>query len=466
MSFISPEFAFAALLFLPLFWSLHSKRTLQLWVLTLSSYLLYSTWSPEGAAILLVYSISMWGCGNLINSIAKEKAWRVLAMSVSLILCTSILLMTKYYDFLRQIAIDTLPGLGLQDFLPLTDFVVPAGISFFTFQAVTYLVWRYRAEKAPSSLLHAAVFLSFWPTLFAGPILRAEDFFKNIQDEEFGLPREVPRAIYLILLGMAQKLVFSSWLADTFVDTAFRYPDALDGLQTGAAIWAYSLQIFLDFSGYSLIVTGLALLLGYRVPANFTQPYLARDLREFWRRWHITLSSFIRDYIYIPLGGSKAGGVRTQINLMLAMLISGIWHGANTTFFVWGALHGAGMLVINAYGKLGLGKMPRVLANALTLLYVAFAWVFFRANSCDSAWQLLQQLAVPPSAFHADVGLLCAFSVVFFFLSAQAATLEAWATGIFERAWGWRLVTMICLLSFGVVQLCPSGIPSFIYYRF
>lgn len=466
MSFVSPEFAFVALLFFPLFWSLRASRQSQLWLLTAGSYLLYASCSPQAALILFVYSLFIWLAASLINVVPSCWKLRTLLMTLGLLLSLSVLLVTKYYEFLRQLLSELLPGMGLDALLPAIDVVAPAGISFFTFQAISCLVWRYSAARQPLSLLKLLAFLSFWPTLFAGPILRAPDFFRQIEAEEFGLPQDVARAIYLILLGLCQKLVFSSWLAEHFVDQAFRYPETVDALGAWAAVWGYTLQIFLDFSGYSLIVTGLALLLGYKVPLNFSQPYLAVNLREFWRRWHITLSTFIRDYIYIPLGGSKAGFARTQANLMLAMLVSGVWHGANTTFLVWGGLHGAGVVLLNFGGKLGLGRMPKLLGITVTLLYVALAWIFFRANSCEEAWLLLQRFAVAPQAFELRYVMLGAFSILFFVLSAQAARLEALATGFFEYIRGWRLAVVMSVLSFCIVQFGPNGIPGFIYYRF
>lgn len=471
MSFISPEFAFVALLFFPLFWCLHASRNAQLWLLTAASYLLYASWSPVAALVLFVYSLFIWLMANLLNAMTprwKPRARaRTLALAISVLLGLSLLLLTKYYEFLRQLLVDLLPGMGFVSLLPVLDLVVPAGISFFTFQAITFLVWRSREPRQALPLLKLLAFLSFWPTLFAGPILRAPDFFRQIEYNGFGLPRDVARAIYLILLGLSQKLVFSSWLADHFVDAAFRYPETLDVLGAAAAAWGYALQIFLDFSGYSLIVTGLALLLGYPLPINFRQPYLAQNLREFWRGWHITLSTFIRDYIYIPLGGSRLGSVRMQVNIMIAMLLSGIWHGANTTFLVWGGLHGAGVVLLNIFERRGLGvRMPKPLAIALTLLYVSLAWVFFRANTCEQAWLLLQRLAVAPQSFNPQLILLVVFSVLFFELSAWAAELEAWTVGFIERIRGWRLVAATSALSFCAIQFGPSGIPGFLYYRF
>lgn len=465
MSFVSPEFAFAALIFFPLYWALRAQKTLQLGFLTLASYLLYSTWSAVAALALFGFSIYIWLAGNWINA-RPSPGIRRLSLSIGVVLALSLLLITKYYDFSRQVLIDSLPNLGLQAFLPLVDFVAPAGISFYTFQAITYLVWRYRAERQPLPLIKPLVFLSFWPTLFAGPILRADDFFRQIDHDEVGEPREAPRAVYLILLGLLQKIVLANWLADRFVDGVFRYPDAQNAASALAAIWAYSLQIFMDFSGYSLIVTGLALLLGFRLPVNFAQPYLARNLRDFWHRWHISLSTFIRDYVYFPLGGSKLGLLRTQCNLLAAMLISGLWHGASTTFVVWGLLHGLGVVAVNLFDRLTHLSLPSFFSRLLTLFYVAACWTFFRANSTDDALLLLNTLHGGAWLPEAKYGWLALFSLLFLLLSERAAFFEARGTALIERLQGWRLIAGSSVLASGIVLLGPSGVPGFIYYRF
>lgn len=465
MSFVSPEFAFVALIFFPLYWSLREYRRFQLGFLTLAGYLLYLSWSPKAALSLLCLSVFVWLAGNFVNALPDTSRRKGLAMAISVVLSLSLLLVTKYYDFSRQMLIDVLPGAGLQHLLPVVDLIAPAGVSFFTFQAITYLVWRYRVPSQALPLIQVLAFLSFWPTLFSGPILRAESFFEQIASDDFGYPCEVPRALYLVLLGLAEKLVFENWLSETFVDAAFRYPDALDMLSAGAAMWAYSLQIFFDFAGYSLIVTGLALLLGYRVPANFLQPYVARNLRDFWRGWHVSLSSFIRDYIYIPLGGSRVGVVRTQINIVIAMLVSGIWHGAALTFVVWGALHGIGVVFIHLADKLGL-RLPKLVSHCVTLLYVSLAWVFFRSASFDDAWTFLQAFCVPPRSLDVHYIWLLLASVVFFMTSANAQRLEDWGALLIERLWGWRLAVAASLAAYVIIYFGPSGIPGFIYYRF
>ena len=298
--------------------------------------------------------------------------------------------------------------------------------------------------------------------------MRARDFFAQLGGAEVGLPRQTHKAIYYILLGLFQKMVFASWLASTFVDEAFKYPDAQTFVTSLAAIAGYSLQIFLDFAGYTLIVTGLALMLGFNLPINFKQPYLAINLQEFWRHWHISLSSFIRDYIYIPLGGNRKGFAHTQFNILLAMVVSGLWHGANSTFIVWGTLHGLGVVFVNLYDK-ALGKdqaMPVVIARIFTLSYVALAWVFFRADNNESALQLLAGLTNDLGKPEFQHGLLAAFTIIFFLLSAQAQRIEqACVQRLTELGWV-ALTLLVSALAFVAIVLGPSGVPGFIYYRF
>ena len=467
MSFVSPEFALIALIFFPIYWSLTRHRSIQLGFLTLSGYALYATWSVQFACILLVFSTYIWLAGHWVQSCKthpRRKLWFAISVLVSLVL----LLASKYYEFVRQMLAALMPNVGMQALMPIIDIVAPAGISFFTFQAVTYLVWQYESKPPRTSFIQLLLFLSFWPTLFAGPIMRARDFFAQLEGPDVGLPRQTPKAIYYILLGLFQKMVFASWLAGTFVDEAFKYPDAHTFVTALAAIVGYSLQIFLDFAGYTLIVTGLALLLGFSLPINFKQPYLSINLQEFWRHWHISLSSFIRDYIYIPLGGNRKGFFHTQFNILLAMVISGLWHGANSTFIVWGTLHGLGVVFVNLYDK-ALGKdqaMPVAIARLFTLSYIALAWVFFRADNNEAAWQLLSGLVNGFGHPEFQHVLLAVFVMIFFFLSARAQRLEqACVQRLTELNW-LSLTVLVSALTFIAILLGPSGVPGFIYYRF
>jgi D-alanyl-lipoteichoic acid acyltransferase DltB (MBOAT superfamily) len=376
------------------------------------------------------------------------------------------LLISKYYEFVRQATADVLQNLNLHVFLPVVDVVAPVGISFFTFQAITYLTWQNQIEPQRTSFAKPLLFLSFWPTHFAGPIFRAQEFFRQLKSEEFGAPKHADLAIYFILFGMAQKIVFANWLGSTFVDEAFKYPDTQTTLSTAAAVVGYAMQIYLDFAGYTLIVTGLGMLLGFTLPINFRQPYLASNLRDFWRRWHISLSSFIRDYVYIPLGGNRLGYFRTQLNILAAMLISGLWHGANYTFLVWGAIHGIGVVGQNLYERWGGVALPVIVSRIATFTFVCFAWIFFRADSSEMALQLIGGFGRYSSAFSNQHLYLLAFIAVFFLVNAKKYYLEQRAVNLIRSFHGWKLMSAATAMIFLVIFFGPSGVPEFIYYRF
>ena len=493
MSFVSPEFALLALLFFPLYWALHGQPLWQRRFLTVSGYALYASWSLPFAGMLLAYALGIWGLGRWIAAARPAAALAPapgadpppgpaapvhpippptrhrLALGTGLTLCVLFLVLVKYYEFLRASLADALAPLGWALPLPILDVVAPVGVSFFTFQAITYLVSMARAGARPRRAEEVLLFLGFWPTLFAGPILRAESFFAQLDAGTPGQPLHPWRALYLILLGVAQKMVLASWLAATFVEPVFRYPEQYGGLGATAGVLAYTLQIFLDFGGYTLLVTGLGLLLGFELPLNFHHPYLARNLQAFWQRWHVSLSSFIRDYIYIPLGGSHAGFWRTQRNVVLAMLISGAWHGASWTFIVWGALHGLGMVAFNLARERRMPPLPGWLAQTLTLAFVALAWLFFRAESLEAAWELAR-LGSGWAGWRDTAGLpvheLVLLTLLFLWLSRHAAQIEAWAVARLSRLSLPRAAAVLAGLAWLVIALGPDGVPSFIYYRF
>lgn len=470
MSFVSPEFALLCLLFLPIYWSLAEHPRVQRSLLVASAYGLYATWVPAFAVVLGVYSTVVWALGQWMRRAAPSR----LPLTLGLWMAGSFLLALKYYEFVRETFQALLLHGGLASLLPVLELMAPVGVSFFTFQAVTYLVMVGRQPVAARSWPDVLLFLSFWPTLFAGPILRAEHFFAQLDDRHparrVGYPRQPWRALYWIALGMVQKVVLASWLSAQVVDPVFKFPDHYASVSLAAAMLGYSLQIFLDFAGYTLIVSGLALLLGYRLPVNFRQPYLARNLSDFWSRWHVSLSGFIRDYIYIPMGGNRQGWGRTQINVMSGMLISGLWHGANWTFVVWGLLHGLGVVVMNTAQRWGMPTWPRWLAQALTFVFVSLAWVFFRADSVPQALQMLQGLWHSPAGFWQSDQLpgwtLLGIGLLVFGLSPQALRLERLSVFCLGRLGPWLVGLLLTLLLSAVLYWGPEGVPSFIYYRF
>jgi len=270
----------------------------------------------------------------------------------------------------------------------------------------------------------------------------------------------------LILLGLFQKVVLSNWLATTFVDDVFTYPDKQNLVTATSGTWAYALQIFFDFSGYTLLVTGLGYLLGYQIPLNFRQPYLAKNLQDFWKRWHISLSTFIRDYIYIPLGGNQGSFTKTQINIFIAMTLSGIWHGASLTFVIWGVLHAIGVVFANINQYQLKIHINGFLSRFLTILFVCLAWIFFRSESSHHAFELLRQFLNVTGKFTLEHLKLIVLTVLFYKISFQYEPIENWFILKIKQYWGWRLFTFVTAFIYWIIFAGPSGIPGFIYYRF
>jgi alginate O-acetyltransferase complex protein AlgI len=466
MSFVSPEFGFLCLLFFPLYWACASWPRVQRALLILSGYGLYATWVPAFAGVLLLYSTVVWALGRWMGTVSKPR----LPWVLGLWLAVSFLVTFKYYEWVRETYQAILSPLGFYSLLPVVDVVAPVGVSFFTFQAITYLVAVGRGTVAARSWADVLLFLSFWPTLFAGPILRAENFFAQVDARSIGLPREAWRALYLIALGLVQKVVLASWLSSHVVDAVFKFPEQYASASVASAMLAYSLQIFFDFAGYTAIVTGLALLLGYQLPINFRQPYLARNLADFWTRWHVSLSSFIRDYIYIPLGGNRRGWLRTQWHVVSAMLISGVWHGASWTFVCWGLMHGLGVVGLNVLQRWGMPAWPRFMAQGLTFVFVSLAWVFFRADSVTQAGQIFQGLLASPAGVWPSGPWpwleLVAISGVLLVLSPWASTLEDRCIAFMRWVGALGTAVLLSLLVIAVIAFGPDGVPGFIYYRF
>ena len=465
MSFVSPEFGLLCLLFLPLYWACANWPRVQRGLLIVSGYALYATWVPALTLVLLLYSTVVWGLGRWMAATHQPRLPRVLGLW----LAGTFLVTLKYYEWVRETFQALLSPWGFHSVLPVVDVVAPVGVSFLTFQAITYLVAVGRREVAARTWPDVLLFLSFWPTLFAGPILRAESFFAQIDSGPIGRPRETWRALYLLMLGVVQKVVLASWLSAHVVDAVFKFPEHHSRGAVAAALLGYSLQIFFDFAGYTAIVTGLALLLGYALPLNFRQPYLARNLADFWTRWHMSLSSFIRDYIYIPLGGNQRGWRRTQLHVLLAMLISGLWHGASWTFVCWGLMHGLGVVGLNVLRRFGMPAWPRFLAHMLTFGFVTLAWVWFRADSVAQAVQVFQGLITSPATEPTPVPswpMLVGLAMALWILSPWAQTLESTAVRVM-RAMG-VVGTGLCLFVVlaWAIYAGPDGVPSFIYYRF
>lgn len=390
-------------------------RNTFLFVFSLYFYYLSSGWF----FFLLIFSTLVdyyigWGIFRSENP--SRRKWLV---TLSVIVNLSVLAYFKYTFFFVE-TINDLTGAEiaqtdyltallnavLQTDMPTDSIILPVGISFFTFQTISYSVDIYRNKIKPvESIIDFAFYVSFFPQLVAGPIVRASEFVPQIRKHYRLTQEEFHRASFLILAGLTKKMLISDYISGNYVDRIFAEPLKHSGFENLMAVYGYSIQIYCDFSGYTDVAIGVALLLGFRLPLNFNSPYKATSITDFWRRWHISLSSWLRDYLYIPLGGNRKGRTRTYINLALTMLLGGLWHGAAWRFVIWGALHGVALGVhkfwMEATGKekpqpkgqlAPLFSWQRAVSIFLTFHFVAFCWIFFRATTMEKVWQVIGQI--------------------------------------------------------------------------
>jgi len=362
-------------------------------------------------------------------------------------------------------------GMG---FKPL-DIFLPVGVSFFTFQSLSYTIDIYRGTIKPvDNIFDYAFFVSFFPQLVAGPIVRARDFIPQLYQPTFITKEMLGRGIFLIAIGLFKKAVISDYISINFVDRIFDNPSLYTGLENLFGVYAYALQIYCDFSGYSDMAIGIALLLGFRYNINFDSPYQSASITEFWRRWHISLSTWLRDYLYISLGGNRKGKIRTYINLMLTMLLGGLWHGASFRYVLWGGLHGIGLAFdkfINSLFKIKKNMLTRVLGVIITFHFVCFCWIFFRAGDMQIAGQVISQIFTKfspqiftsfVSGYAAVVFLMVLGFVLHFVPKSIEKKSEEFVTNLPLFAKVMLLVVTIII----VIQVKSSEIQPFIYFQF
>jgi len=466
MNYLSIEFAAAFLAFFPLYWAARGRIAAQKALLLAASYGFYATWDWRFAAMLFAFSCVVW-LGGVLLAWAQYRGTRRALLALFVGACLGYLATLKYFDFFRESLQRLLAAAGLPSALPALDLLLPIGVSFYTFHAIAYLVAVYREERLEAARFgDLALFIAFFPSLLAGPILRPEGMLAQIESRAPRALIEPGFALWLVALGVAKKLVVATWLAARWVDPMFADPGRWNGVELAFGAMAYAVQIFCDFSGYTDVVTGVALLLGYRLPVNFRQPYLAADIKEFWRRWHISLSSFIRDFVYIPLGGNRGGFLRAQANVLAAMALSGLWHGADTKYLIWGLLHGVGVVACNAWSALRAPALPRWLGIALTFGFVTLAWIFFRAESTPAALAYLRAMAAIELPFRTNLPAAAVLLAVFFAVSAWTRHFERGFIALF-RSGPWLLRTAAAaLFAVALIELGPSGVPPFIYFQY
>ena len=379
----------------------HHESLRIIYVILFSFYFYYKS---SGVYVLTLLAVGIWdycigmGLGRTENRVLK-RLLVLLSISANLgMLC--------YFKYTNLI-FETIANIRQQDFDPF-NIVLPIGISFFTFRSLSYIIDVYRKEMDPlTSLRDYIFFLSFFPPLVAGPVVRAKDFVPQIHRPLEITPEMMGEGLFLVITGLIKKVVISDYISGNFVDRIFDNPLLYSGFENLMGVYGYTLQIYCDFSGYSDMAIGLALLMGFRFKINFDSPYKSASITEFWRRWHISLSNWLRDYLYIPMGGSRVPRWRIYVNLFITMVIGGLWHGASWLFIIWGAWHGF-LLVIHKFFRhifpenknKPAGKFRHFINVFFTFNLICIGWVFFRAPSLEVAGQIFTQIF---TNFHPEI---------------------------------------------------------------
>ena len=469
MIFSSGLFWTLFVVFLPIYALLKQRRLqMMMFVVAFSFYFYYKS---SGIFFLLLASTSLvdWLLSRLM--VSRSLQWqRKLCMWASIAISLSILGYFKYANFFLWNWNAMVEG----NFQPL-DIILPVGISFYTFQSISYIVDVYKGRVEPTrTWLDYVFFLSFFPALVAGPIVRADYFLPQIQENRAATQEETYLGLWLIILGVIKKAVIADYIAQ-YNDLIFLNPEGYSGFESLMGVVGYTMQIYCDFSGYSDMAIGIAMIMGFKLMKNFDFPYKSKNLTEFWRRWHISLSTWLRDYVYIPLGGNRRGTVRTYVNNFLTMLVGGLWHGAAWKFVFWGAMHGVGLAVHKA-SKPWLERLPRsrwidAAAWTLTMLYVSLLWTFFRAESWTDSWLIIRNIFCNFDIAYAVPFLKVRYVwVIMMVVIIGAHALPQHLHDRLEQAflsspWWAKLLLFILTVQL-VIEFMTESVSPFIYFQF
>ena len=462
--------------------------------LLLASYVFYAAWNPPFILLLWLSTVVDFFVGRALYN-QENASKRKLLLVVSLIGNLGMLCFFKYGTFLLDNFVTLVNAMGVNYHPATPNIILPAGISFYTFTTLCYTIDMYKRKSEPvKSMLDFSLFVTFFPHLVAGPIVRPPQLVPQFETERKATQNQLLQGLFLMTLGLFMKVVLADNMLSATANTVFGSEGKLLALDAWMGVLAFSGQIFFDFAGYSTCAIGVAMTLGFVLPQNFFYPYAAIGFSDFWRRWHITLSAWLRDYLYIPLGGNRNGKFRTYINLMITMLLGGLWHGANWTFVVWGGLHGFYLWVEKAIadyrhdkvaaiattpaGEVGvLGPLPetfkpKTFRNFSIALFTFFlinvTWVFFRANTFTKAWNLLQSMF----GFMAkEAPLLPALSIIKVTVIVTCMVIAHWVmrnTKVLDVVpklswWVFGTVWSIMLL---LIILSQESSSSFIYFQF
>jgi alginate O-acetyltransferase complex protein AlgI len=442
--------------------------------LLVASYVFYGAWNPPFVILLWISTVLDWYVGKWIYREERPgRRWALLLLSIAGNL--GILGYFKYGEFLLENWQAAMRMVGIEWVAPEWSIVLPVGISFYTFQTMAYSLDVYlRRERPAESFLDFALFVTFFPQLVAGPIVRPADLVPQFAEPRRATRRQLVWGLGLMSLGLFEKVVVADTLLAPSSDTVFRAADALHPLDAWIGVLAFSGQIFSDFAGYTTTAIGAALCLGFSITDNFRYPYAAIGFSDFWRRWHISLSTWLRDYLYVPLGGNRLGRRRTYVNLMATMLLGGLWHGASWTFVAWGGLHGT-YLAVERYlterysgRRVAATTMSRVGLALLTYVLVLVTWVFFRAQDFPSAWRLLGSmfgLAGEGERVLYWIGIIEVAGVTAVMLTAHWRMRDTTLEAVVERTPSWLIAAVWTLMIFAVITSQGSG-NAFIYFQF
>ncbi|HWE46938.1 MAG TPA: MBOAT family protein [Caulobacteraceae bacterium] len=450
-------------------WSLERQNANRKAFLVLASWIFYGAWDWRFVGLLFLSAVFNWYIARSIVKTQRRSARKWL-IALDVFVNLGVFAVFKYYNFFTDQLGVALQYMHWERDLPLINMVLPVGISFFTFQAISYVVDVHRGKVPPAkSLLDVMLMMSFFPHLVAGPIVRASDLLPQFAQTPKLNRGMATHALLLIAWGLFKKTVIASELASGLVDKVFFDPSSHGAIDLLAGVYGYAVQIYCDFSAYTDIAIGLAALLGYRFPRNFDQPYRATSLQEFWRRWHISLSSWLRDYLFIPLGGSRGGLLSTCRNIMVTMLLGGLWHGASWTFVAWGGLHGGVLSVERIWKSVKPAhwpKWPAIVGLLITFHVVCLSWILFRSESFDLALAYLKGFgnwSTPAMELTPFLGLLIVFGLGMHFLPPRAVeSVTAMFRNLPSPAFAVGLAVVLLLVD----AMRPEGIAPFIYYQF
>ncbi|MEE4274005.1 MAG: MBOAT family O-acyltransferase [Thermoanaerobaculales bacterium] len=466
MIFTEFRFLFFFVVVFVIRWMLRDLRAQKLWLL-LCSYVFYAAWDWRFLSLIWISTAVDYLVGLRLGAeaeVSRRKLW----VTASVVTNLSILGIFKYYNFFAESLTSLLSLLGLPVSYSVVHIVLPVGISFYTFQTMSYSLDIYRGRLEPTrSLLDLALFVGFFPQLVAGPIVRARAFLPQLDVRARFQDVDFRSSLVLFMSGYFKKACVSDNIAP-YVDRFFAAPDEFTALSAWTAVLLYAAQIYCDFSGYSEMAIACARMLGFELGENFNFPYLATSIKDFWRRWHISLSSWLRDYLYISLGGNRGSTLFTYRNLMLTMLLGGLWHGASWNFVIWGGLHGAALIAHRLWEPFG-RRLPTAFSGGfgfvLTMWWVNLAWIFFRAADLGEAMAVTRSYVLfidngPRELGPGVLWLLLVLAVLH--VAGALSHRSSW----WRRAPGWAFAAAYGLLAALALSLVHPAAQPFIYFQF